>query len=48
MARFLPDILPADPCAPEHIRHRAAPLRYGPIGRTVLGLSETRLLGRRR
>ena len=30
---FLPEILPADPCAPEHVKHKRSRLRYGLIGR---------------
>ncbi|MDD9922955.1 MAG: DUF1127 domain-containing protein [Boseongicola sp.] len=33
---FLPDILPADPSAPEGYRHRRQPVKYGVLGRIVL------------
>ena len=34
----LPQILPADPGAPEHMTQPMKRLRYGPLARTVLGL----------
>ena len=35
----LPEIFPADPCAPESIRHRRKPLRYGIAARCIPGMS---------
>ena len=33
-----PEILPADPSAPEGYTHKARRLTYGPLARTILGL----------
>lgn len=35
---FIPEILPADPRAPERVRHRKMPLRYGLIGKLIMAL----------
>jgi len=39
---YLPEILPADPAAPETIRYQATPLKYGLFGRIFLALDARR------
>jgi hypothetical protein len=36
MGMFLPEILPADPCAPETIKHKPRGLKYGLIGKIFM------------
>ena len=40
----LPDILPADPRAPEHVSHRTMALEYGPLARFVFRIASLRLI----
>ena len=39
---FLPEILPADPCAPETIKHKPLRLKYGLIGKIFMAFDARR------
>ena len=42
MTRYLPEVLPADPRAPETTKYRSQPLTYGLIGKFLMALNTRR------
>ena len=39
---LLPEILPADPCAPESIKYKPRGLRYGALGKVIMAICAKR------